>query len=159
MPDTTYHLAQDNIVVATERLAHPRLDGFVRQLVHFDELARRSPGFVWRPAAEEVADDLDRLLDDSWRQVFNLSVWESIETLRRFTYQDEHLAIMRQSGASGWFDPATSRHALWWIPQGHRPTVGEALAHLDHLGTHGPTPDTFTFRQDFPPAPRRIDRG
>ena len=38
-----------------------------------------------------------------------------------------------------------------WVPAGHTPTVEEALARLDQLRAHGPTPEAFTFKQRFPP--------
>ncbi|SDD65411.1 protein of unknown function [Streptomyces prasinopilosus] len=41
---------------------------------------------------------------------------------------------------------------LWWVPEGHRPTVAEAEARLLHLRAHGPTPYAFTLRTSFPPG-------
>jgi hypothetical protein len=41
--------------------------------------------------------------------------------------------------------------ALWWIPRGHIPTVGEAEDRVKHLRRHGPTPYAFTLRDHFPP--------
>ena len=41
--------------------------------------------------------------------------------------------------------------ALWWVPAGHRPTIDEAIARLEHLRRHGPTPEAFTFRTRFAP--------
>lgn len=45
---------------------------------------------------------------------------------------------------------------LWWVRQGHRPTVPEASAKLDLLRKHGPTEQAFTFRRAFlpPDAPQ-----
>jgi hypothetical protein len=40
---------------------------------------------------------------------------------------------------------------LWWVAAGHLPTVAEALAKLEHLKQHGPTPGAFTFRKPFSP--------
>jgi uncharacterized protein DUF3291 len=39
---------------------------------------------------------------------------------------------------------------LWWVPAGHRPTVGEAEERLLHLREHGPTKYAFTLRTLFP---------
>jgi hypothetical protein len=33
--------------------------------------------------------------------------------------------------------------ALWWVPAGHRPSVEEALARLEHLKQHGPGDHAF----------------
>ena len=40
---------------------------------------------------------------------------------------------------------------LWWVPQGYRPTVAEAIARLEALRSRGPHAEAFTFRQTFPP--------
>ena len=44
-----------------------------------------------------------------------------------------------------------SHLALWWVPVGHRPTVGEARDRLELLRRNGPTPVAFTFRTPFGP--------
>jgi Domain of unknown function (DUF3291) len=41
--------------------------------------------------------------------------------------------------------------ALWWIPRGHIPAIGEAEDRVRHLRAHGPTPHAFTLREHFPP--------
>jgi hypothetical protein len=41
--------------------------------------------------------------------------------------------------------------AVWWIPRGHIPTVGEAEERVRHLRAHGPTPYVFTLKEHFPP--------
>jgi hypothetical protein len=40
--------------------------------------------------------------------------------------------------------------ALWWVPAGHLPTIGEAEERLAHLRVHGPTPHAFTIKHRFP---------
>ena len=41
--------------------------------------------------------------------------------------------------------------ALWWVPQGHRPSVDEAKKRLAHLEANGPTQFAFTFTKSFLP--------
>jgi hypothetical protein len=75
----------------------------------------------------------------------NLSVWESVEALRDFTYRSAHLEPMRRRRE--WFVPLGSEHlVLWWIPAGHRPGFDEARGRLDLLDRQGPGPDAFTLR-------------
>jgi hypothetical protein len=38
---------------------------------------------------------------------------------------------------------------LWWVAEGHAPTVDEAKERLDMLRERGPTPDAFTLRYPF----------
>ena len=47
-------LAQVNVAEAVVPLSSPRLRGFIQLLDRIDELARRSPGLVWRPRPAEV---------------------------------------------------------------------------------------------------------
>jgi hypothetical protein len=39
---------------------------------------------------------------------------------------------------------------LWWVPEGHKPTVEEGLAKLAKLNAEGPTAEAFTFKARFP---------
>jgi hypothetical protein len=41
--------------------------------------------------------------------------------------------------------------ACWWVPEGHRPTTGEAEERVLHLRANGPTPYSFSLRRHFPP--------
>jgi hypothetical protein len=80
--------------------------------------------------------------------IINMSVWADLEALRGWVYGDrEHLAVMRRRRR--WFEKLDIFVALWWVADGHRPTVLEAEQRLDHLREHGPTPFAFTFRQPF----------
>jgi len=38
---------------------------------------------------------------------------------------------------------------LWWVPQGHHPTIKEAKTKLTQLREHGPGSEAFTFKQSF----------
>ncbi|MEV8512908.1 DUF3291 domain-containing protein [Dactylosporangium sp. NPDC051484] len=79
----------------------------------------------------------------------NLSVWRSLEALREFTFRSGHLDILRRRRE--WFRPFGDAFAVvWWVPEGHVPTLGEAEERLDLLRREGPTPRAFTFRDPFP---------
>ena len=79
-----------------------------------------------------------------------MSVWESIETLRAFTYTSAHTDALRRRRE--WFDRLETAHlVLWWVPARHVPTIAEALERLEHLRRDGPTPAAFTFRVPFEP--------
>ena len=50
-----------------------------------------------------------------------------------------------------WFLTYGSAHtAMWWIPEGHIPTMQEAVDKLSFLQTNGPSPNSFDFRHKFP---------
>jgi Domain of unknown function (DUF3291) len=58
--------------------------------------------------------------------------------------------VLRQR--QSWFERFESVYAaLWWVPDGHVPSVGEAKRRLQELAEKGPTPYAFTFKTSFPP--------
>jgi hypothetical protein len=138
------HLAQVNIALPKEPLDAPLLRDFVAALDPVNALADAAPGFVWRLQTDDGdATGIDAFGDD--RLIVNMSVWESLDALRAFTYRNPaHLAVMRRRRE--WFvKHAEAYQVLWWIPEGHIPAVQEAEEKLAHLREHGPTPDAFTF--------------
>ena len=81
--------------------------------------------------------------------IVNLSVWESLEDLRNFVYRSDHVELIRDREA--WFNKLEALHqVLWWVPEGHVPTVEEARAKLELIRSDGPGPDAFTFGKPFP---------
>jgi hypothetical protein len=138
-----------NIAIPREPLDTPALADFVALLEPVNALADRSSGFVWRLQTEEGDATSIRAFDDE-RILVNASVWESIEALWRFVYDGRHLEVMRRRRE--WFTRMAEAHlALWWVPAGSIPTLGEIRERVDHLRAHGPTPFVFTFKKHFPP--------
>jgi heme-degrading monooxygenase HmoA len=138
------HIAQVNIALPREPLDAPLLRDFVSALDPVNANADTAPGFVWRLQTENGdATGVNGFGDD--RLIINMSVWESLEALRAFVYRDPaHLAVMRRRRE--WFHKhAEAFQVLWWIPEGHIPTVEEAEERLELLRRLGPTPDAFTF--------------
>ena len=87
-----------------------------------------------------------RAFDDD-RLLINMSVWESIDALAEFVYRSDHVSVMRRRRE--WFERISIYLALWWVPAGHIPTLGEARDRLAHLQEHGPSPYAFTFKARF----------
>jgi hypothetical protein len=145
-----WELAQVNVSDAVAALESPRLSGFRQRALPLDALARRSPGFVWRPEPAEVDPaDLAVFGDPSW-VVVNLSVWESVDALRAYVYAAGHAEALRLRRR--WFTPpAAPGTALWWVPAGERPTFAEARRRLELLRTAGPTAEAFPLSHPHPP--------
>jgi hypothetical protein len=143
-----YHLAQLNIAVIKAPLDSPVMADFVANLDRINALAEASPGFIWRLKGDDNnATALRPLGADT---IVNMSVWQDIAALQHYVYQSAHVTIMRRRRE--WFERmATAYMVLWWVPQGHRPTVAEALSRLDALKQHGPTALAFTFRAAYSP--------
>ena len=82
--------------------------------------------------------------------IVNLSVWDSVQSLRTYVYAAGHAGVLRRRRE--WFVPLGSAHlVLWFVPPGHRPTVAEAGQRLALLEVAGPGPSAFTLRQPFDP--------
>jgi hypothetical protein len=103
---------------------------------------------VWRLATEDGDATSIRAYDDDL-MIINMSVWESIDDLAEFVYRSGHVAVMRRRRE--WFERMRVYLALWWVPEGHTPTVAEAQERLVHLEAHGPSPHAFTFKRRFAP--------
>ena len=147
-----FHLAQMNNTRLRAPLEDPSMAGFVEGVTLMNQLADRSPGFVWRLAGENVAGTISTPTDPS--TIFTLSVWESLEHLRAYVYQSAHLDYLRRR--RDWFVPHGDHDSLvmWWIPAGRIPTLRQGLSRLSRLRADGPAPEAFTFRRPFPaPVP------
>lgn len=84
------------------------------------------------------------------RYLIIMSVWESVEALRAYTYETEYLAFIKRRRE--WFARFEGTYyALWWIPAGQVPTPEEGLRRLAKLDREGPSSDAFNFTTKFPP--------
>jgi hypothetical protein len=140
-------LAQVNIARLVAPIDSPELADFVANLESINALSEESPGFVWRLQTEDGdATGIDYFGDD---MIVNMSVWKDIESLQNFVYESVHIEILRRRRE--WFEKMSeSAMVLWWVPEGHSPTLPEADEKLKRLDEHGPTAEAFTFRESFP---------
>lgn len=145
-----YQLAQVNIGRMLAPLDDPLMAYFVAKLDEINALADRSPGFVWRLQSDEGNATSIRAYEDE-RILFNMSVWSSLETYSEYVYKSAHREIMKMRRQ--WFERFDGPYTtIWWVPEGHIPTVAEARERLEHLRAHGPTAFAFTLKQPFPPT-------
>ena len=122
------HLAQLNIARMLAPLDDPQMFGFVSELDRINALGDGSPGFVWRLQTDEGDATALRPFPDP-DVIVNLTVWESVESLRAFAYQGDHLASFRQRRQ--WFEERVEPMVvLWWIDDG---------SHPDRRGSEGAT--------------------
>ncbi len=149
----THQLAQINIGRLLAPVDDPRIAGFVAPLDPINALAESSDGFVWRlQSAQGNATDI--VYNDDPLVIVNMSVWKSVEALMAFVYASRHLTVFRDRAK--WFEKAELPHyCLWWVPEGHQPTVAEGRARLEHYQKHGATAESFWFSQLFP-APELV---
>jgi len=139
-----YELAQLNVGVIKGPMDSPVMADFAANLERINELAERSSGFVWRLQTEDGDATAIRPFGNA-NMLVNMSVWKDVESLSRYVYNSEHVQIMRRRRE--WFERMDEAFlVLWWVPEGHRPGVEEALARLQWLRANGPGPEAFTFR-------------
>ncbi|MEU5867727.1 MULTISPECIES: DUF3291 domain-containing protein [unclassified Nonomuraea] len=142
------HLAQLNVAHLRAPIDAPELAEFVALLEPVNAVADEAPGFVWRmkesesdPTATVVHDFGDHLL-------INFSVWESLQTLWDFTYRSVHLGVLRRRRE--WFLRVAEPYmVMWWVPEGHIPSLAEGMRRLERLRTEGPSPEAFTYKDSY----------
>jgi len=140
-------LAQTNLAWMRYPLEDPRMAPMRDEIDRINRLGDDSPGFVWRFETPEGDATAVRVLDDP-TILFNLTIWHSVEDLRRYVYRTEHVDFFRRRRE--WFVPPPKPPlALWWIAAGARPDVEESLRRLDLLWRLGPTPEAFTLAWAF----------
>jgi Domain of unknown function (DUF3291) len=143
-----YHLAQINIARMLAPIDDPLMAEFVAQLAPVNALADQSPGFVWRLQTESGDATSIKVYEDDMI-IINLTVWESVESLREFVYKSAHHGVL--SDRKRWFEKFDGPYyALWWVPAGHIPSTEEGKERLDYLRNRGESPYAFSFHQVFP---------
>ncbi|CDT56081.1 conserved hypothetical protein [Vibrio coralliirubri] len=140
-------LAQLNIALAKYPLDAPEIKEFVDNLELVNGIAESSEGFVWR-LKDESGDATNIQAFDDPNMIVNMSVWDSVDSLKNFMFRTHHRDFMRRKG--DWFHRLPEdTYVLWWIEEDHIPTLEEAIERLEHLRETGDTPYAFTFKTNF----------
>ena len=143
-------LAQINIAEARARMDSPIMEDFINNTDRINELADDSLGFIWRLVGEDSDDSYSIKAFDSEYILVNMSVWKDRESLFNFVYQTGHLEIFKRK--KEWFNKMPKMHmALWFVEEGHIPTIEEGKERLDYLYEHGDSPYAFSFKSQFTP--------
>ena len=142
------NLAQINIGRLKYPMGHPDMKGFEDMLIPVNNEAEKAPGFVWRLQSESgYSSDLSVFPDPML--IINLTVWESLEALRNFTYSNPlHRQVFRNR--RDWLLPLQPSYALWYInKKDGYPTIEEGKERLNYLKTNGPSKFAFNFQQTY----------
>lgn len=143
-------LAQLNIADGVVDMDHPQMARFTGRIDAINALADRADGFVWRLTDDDESVDgaLSLRLPDDERALVNMSVWRDIDTLFAFVYKTAHAKVMVDN-RDNFHDMPQSHMVLWWVDDGHIPTLLEAKSRLDMLRQYGPSPKAFDFNTPF----------
>lgn len=143
------HLAELNIARAKYDMDAPEIKDFVDNLDKVNGIAEQSAGFIWR-LKDDSGNATDIQAFDDPRVVLNMSVWLDVDSLKDFMFKTFHRDIMKRKGE--WLDrPKEATYVLWWVEEGHIPTIDEALTRLHHLRANGESPKAFSFKTTFSP--------
>src|SRR5579859_3941373 len=142
-------LAQLNIGKFKGGRNDPAMADFFGNLDRINAAAERMPGFVWR-----LKDDSGNATAISWIGepgfAVNMSVWESVEALEKFVFQTAHRGIYARKHE--FFElPAQPTFVMWFVADGHIPTLDEARERLEHYRAHGGSDHAFGWA-DVPSA-------
>ncbi len=139
-----HHLAELNVGRLIAPTDDPRVADFMNALDRVNGLGKRMPGFVWmmEGSGEPGTGNTENAIGGDPQFVANLTVWETVETLENFVWNTVHRQFYERR--QEWFEVLGEMHfVMWWVPEGHQPTLDEALERLDHLRTHGDSDHAF----------------
>lgn len=140
-------LAQLNIAKAKYPLDAPEIKDFVDNLEKVNAIAEASEGFVWR-LKDDSGNATDISVFDDTNIIVNMSVWHSVDDLKDFMFRTLHRDFMRRKGE--WFDRLDEdSYVLWWVEDGHIPSLEEALERLRHIRSVGDSPYAFSFKANY----------
>jgi hypothetical protein len=151
------HLAELNVGRLVAPTDDPRVADFMSALDRINGMGKRMPGFVWmmEGSGEPGTGNTETKIGGDPQYVSNLTVWESVAALENFAFNTVHRKFYERRAE--WFEVLGERHfVMWWVPQGHRPTLDEALERLDHLKKHGDSDHAFGWDHV---AHARVSRG
>jgi hypothetical protein len=136
------HLAELNIGIPKYDLEDPRIADFMNNLDRVNALAHSMPGFVWMHK-DQSGHAMN--IPTPWpNAAANLSVWQSAEQLEHFVWNTVHKKFY--SRKQEWFGVMKSHHfVMWWVDEGHQPTLLEAKQRIEYLDRHGNTDFAFNW--------------
>ena len=142
-----FQLAQVNIGIAKGAMDSEVMQVFNDNLDPINAIAESSAGFVWR-LKDEGGNATDIVFSDNANELVNMSVWESVESLKHFMFKTHHIDFLKRK--KEWFEtPTQATYVLWWIPTGHIPSIEEAKQKLALIRKHGETAEAFSFKKVF----------
>ena len=145
-----FYIAQYNIARMRAPLDDAIMRSFIARLDELNHLADRTPGFIWRLAADDSDHATSIRIYEDDMIIVNMSTWDSIDALHAYAYRSDHGPAY--AARHQWFEPQDGHTlVLWWVPSSHEPTALEGKERLELLQRVGPTAEAFTMKQRFPP--------
>lgn len=146
-PRPGYHLAELNIGRLIAPTDDPRVAEFMDALDRINGLGKRMPGFVWmmEGSGEPGTGNTENAIGDDPQSVANLTVWQDVKSLESFVFNTVHRQFYDRR--QDWFEVLGEMHfVMWWVPEGHQPTLDEALERLHELRSNGASERGFGWK-------------
>jgi hypothetical protein len=146
--ESTFQIAHFNVARLRHLPHDPRVAGFIDNVSKINEVAERSPGYVWRWADETAAvgDGITYQAADKDIQIaISLSVWNSVEDLWHFVNKTAHGSFLRRRAE--WFEPWPGPNYVVWPHNGAEPpTLAEGWLRLKQLADQGASSAAYDFK-------------
>lgn len=106
-------------------MGYPRLDYYTARAKLMDKVAECGKGFVWKYETQ-LGGGASILLDDYPRIVINLTVWQSLSSLKQYIWKTLRTKTYERPGER--FTPMQEGSmVLWDIPGNERPDIPTAI--------------------------------
>ncbi len=139
-----HNIAELNIGRLLAPVGDPRVAGFIDAIDRVNGLGKRMDGFVWmmEGSGEVNAGNTEACVDGDPQMITNLTVWRDVAALEAFVWNTVHRQFWERR--QDWFEILGAQHfVMWWVPQGHQPTLDEALERLEMRRTQGDSAQAF----------------
>jgi len=139
-----HHLAELNVARLIAPTDDPRVAEFMDNLDRINTLGKRMPGFVWmmEGSGDAGTGNTDNYIGDDAQMIANLTVWTDVASLKEFVFNTVHKQFYQKR--HDWFEVTQDMHfVMWWVPEGHQPTLDEALQRLEHVRARGDSSHAF----------------
>jgi hypothetical protein len=122
-------------------LSDKRMVEFDASLAQIYRLAEEHQGFIWRIPDAAAAKQLQALGHDK-KTSATVSVWQTVEALRHYTFESLHGEYLRRAGE--WFEAVGGPQlVIWEVDQTTQPNFQEAFDHLETLRRQGSSTDIY----------------
>lgn len=138
------HLAELNIGRLVAPTDDPRVKAFMDNLDRINGLGKRMPGFVWMMEGSGApgTGNTENCIGGDPLAVTNLTVWEDAKSLETFVWGTVHKQFYQRRAE--WFEVMDKMHfVMWWVEDGHQPTLEEGLERLKMREKNGDSDAAF----------------
>ncbi len=136
------YLIHANVAIGKAPLDSNIMSGFVQNIEKINTVGSESHGFISLPTLDDAGEIY---VGDS---LVNVSIWESIEDLKKFTYTGMHAEILKKRRS--WFkEQSIPNYVLFWFDAAVKPKEADVKERIEYLAKFGPTPYAFNFRNGF----------